>query len=152
MNDNDLTGTYVPYDHRMDPAYEDLLRGDELQNGMIVLLDHDIVGSAWAMTNHRRNLDENNRWCTVTKLNVTERFEHGEMGEVVGKMSPLVSFIGVYADGTKMKRRYDASYTWLVKLDSIPSAEPEHGLTTFGNKIVCACGDHNCASLNGLTL
>jgi hypothetical protein len=49
-----------------------------------------------------------NRWCTVEKAQVI----HG--GE-------QAAFIGVYDDGIKVKRVYDVSDAWIVKLDSIPA-------------------------------
>lgn len=128
MNSTLETANYTPMHYDMNPQTEDLISsGDKLENGMVVLLESSLVkeslsalgrpglGSEYALN----RLKENNRWCEVTELQVTPRY--GETN------SPLISFVAVYADGTKRKRSYDASYAWFVKKDSLPKpAEPEN--------------------------
>lgn len=95
------------------PSTEDLLRGSEIKNGMIVLI-HDVV-----FQNFRNFEDPENRepysyhrlltearWCVVTDLEV-----HRPDG--------LVSFIGLYADGTKHVRTYSNQWCWYVKRNSM---------------------------------
>ena len=97
---------FVPIDYMMDPVTEDLIRGSELKEGMVVLIEDALVRE------DPKKLDEENtsrtnvlriwdtsRWCMVTKL---------IQGDVM-------SFIGVYGDGTKMSRMYSDRYCWFVK-------------------------------------
>lgn len=85
-------------DYVMDPATVDLLPdGTYLREGMVVLSD-------WSRWDGKTN-----RWARVTHLR---------------RPGHLVSFIAVYADGTKTKRSYASDYAWFVRLDSV-AAEPE---------------------------
>jgi hypothetical protein len=93
----------------MDPETEDLIRGDELANGMIVLIESESCRSGplpWETDSTAALVA--GRWCRVDKL----RTEPGVM--------PMVSFIGVYQDGSKFTRRYGQAHSWYVKLASIP--------------------------------
>ncbi len=99
---------FEPRYRTMESEYEDLLYGVDLVEGMIVLLfdplmkgDPDAIHSDY----DRMHLLQNNRWCEVTQLKITTRYD----------ATLLVSFIGVYRDGTKMPRTFCGSYTWLVK-------------------------------------
>ena len=96
--------TFVDRFYEMNPESEDLLAGDELENGLIVLIEDSMVREdasraefdAYAM----KRLRENNQWCRVTSLR-----RHGD----------LVSFVGVYEDGVKRPRTFNQSYYWIVK-------------------------------------
>lgn len=123
-------GTYRPerditnYESRyreMDPKTEDLIGdGYELKEGMRVLIadpalrndtsrgfgrgDHEIDQKLlW-------QAKQNNRWCVVSKP--MPDFDND-----------LISFIGVYDDGTKRKRMHQRITAWLVKLDSMPKTD-----------------------------
>lgn len=99
---------HVPRDYIMDPGTEDLIRGERLGDGMVVLIGDHMMREDPDQENlspHQGvRLRENNRWCLVTDLRFTNRHDNS-----------LVDFIGVYADGTKTGRRYSDSYLWLVK-------------------------------------
>ena len=95
---------FVDRFYEMNPESEDLISGDQLQNGLVVLIEDSMVRedperadtSAYSM----KRLRENNQWCRVTSLRL-----HGD----------LVSFIGVYEDGVKRPRTFNQSYYWIVK-------------------------------------
>ena len=114
---------FVPRDYIMDPVHEDLLfEGADLREGMIVLIESSLIKEnpervdEWS----RKRVMENNRWCTVLRVNVRERFDHDDYGHAT-RTSPLVEMLCEYPDGVKAKRSFDNSYAWIVKRDSIPS-------------------------------
>lgn len=100
----------VPVNFEMNPETEDLIRGTKLTEGMVVLIE--VITSRVNPQMHLEEIDHEcdqydcmrllreSRWCKVTDLNRTR---------------DLVSFIGVYADGTKRSRTYNESYCWYVK-------------------------------------
>lgn len=108
---------FVPQNFEMNPETEDLIRGNLVQENMIVLVEglyrtdpsgHEVgVDHECDAYNCPRLLKES-RWCRVTQI---ER--RGE----------LLSFIGAYSDGRKASRTYNLSYCWFVKLDSFESGE-----------------------------
>lgn len=110
-------GEIVPKFYTEDPNTEDLLPdGRSLANGMVVLIGLadmrgriEETGTDW----RRHRLLEFNRWCTVTHLRIT----HNE------DMPDMISFVGVYHDGTKRKRELSIEEPWLVKKDSIKDSE-----------------------------
>jgi len=115
-----MVGTYAPLDYDMDPEFDDLIRGDELQDGMIVLIEEMREDPSRLLHDEEhpyvlKRIRETARWCTVTKLRFVPYPDAGQ----------LVEFIGVYADGTKASRRYNESWFWFVKKDSIPSTDEE---------------------------
>lgn len=109
------SGLYVDKFYEMDPAFEDLIPGLELRDGMIVLLEDHMMRGDIA---HRESpydisrLKEINQWCEVSGVAVVQR------GHDCG-YSPLVKFLGLYPDGVKRPRTYDASYYWIVKKASL---------------------------------
>lgn len=107
----------------MDPRFDDLLfDGTELREGMIVLIEDSLMRATVPVDEDSWDYDralECNRWCTVGRIKITPRYGRNEMGDAVGESSPLVSFIAIYPDGTKRKRQYDASYSWIVKKDTM---------------------------------
>lgn len=146
-------GIFVSKFYEMDPQFEDLVpSGTLLQNGMMVLLEDSMMRADPATLNsssetHNRYEGERarevNRWCEVTHLEVRKRFDYDDIGAVIGESSPIISFVAVYFDGTKKKRRYDASYAWLVKLDSIPKCTnpecPQAGDCELNDDFVREC-------------
>lgn len=140
---------FVDQHYLMDPATEDLItKGSKLKNGMRVLIE----GSALLRENIDVPLDgysrqralENNRWCVVSDLEIQERWDDGNdwgYGNFGGrrraprKVDPLISFVGVYDDGTKIKRSYADSYAWLVKKDSLVDTEIQVGRNEYATAI-----------------
>ena len=92
--------------------YEDIVFGEHLQDGMIVLVadtalraNMDAIHDAY----DKDRADEHNRWCEVTRLQTRP-----------GSTGTLVTFVGVYPDGTQRVRKYSTEYAWIVKrLDRI---------------------------------
>jgi len=95
----------------MDPETDTVLYGDELKNGMRILSQTDRTSMSYAsssLVGYQAAL-VNARWCTVTRIRVTE-FQ--------------TSFIALYGDGM-MYVRHSAPITgWIVKKDSIPEEKP----------------------------
>lgn len=105
----DITNQIFEPRHRMiEPEHEDILYGVDLVEGMIVLLFDPIMKSDPEHVHSdydRMRLMEANRWCEVTQLKIQPRDND----------SPLINFIGVYHDNTKIPRTYCGSYSWIVK-------------------------------------
>lgn len=124
--DATFTNEYTPAHFAMNPETEDLLPdGTYLREGMVVLIEGNIVSGnperLAKMTEddpgysyEKARCDESNRWAKVTHLKLRSMYDSNDQ---------LVTFIAVYADGTKRKRTYNESYAWFVKLDSIPEEE-----------------------------
>jgi hypothetical protein len=101
---------FAPMDFDMDPSTEDLIRGNNLQPGMIVLVEaitvredpSDHIDNADHVCEKYKcaRLKSDSQWCMVTDLQ---------------KRGDLTTFIGLYADGTKRSRTYNQSYCWFVK-------------------------------------
>lgn len=113
----DIQPTYVSRFYEMDPEVDDLLPdGTYLRDGMHVLLEDSWMRGdadrAGCNVFEDERLREANRWCEVSHLTIQPRPD----------AMPLVSFVAIYPDGTKKKRRYDASYAWLVRLFSLGAA------------------------------
>lgn len=118
-----MASLFVDKYYDMDPQFEDLLPdGTYLQDGMVVLLEDSMLRADPSRAENVHEIErakEANRWATVSHVKVTKRWAHNEHGDALGETSPLVSFVATYGDGTKKKRSYDASYAWIVKLDSM---------------------------------
>lgn len=105
----------VPRDYVMNPETEDLVYGDELRDGDIVLIEAGLVRKSlpknWAEVRDYERIQalENSRWCVITKLRRSPVYDH----------NVILNFIGVYEDGTKMSRTFSESYAWFRKL--VPS-------------------------------
>ena len=103
----------VPLDYVMDPKTEDLVYGDELREGDIVLIESGHVRHSipknWAEVREHERVKtlENSRWCVITKLRRIPGFWGHNM---------IVNFIGVYEDGTKMSRSFSEVHAWFRKL------------------------------------
>ncbi|QFG08742.1 hypothetical protein PBI_INGRID_70 [Arthrobacter phage Ingrid] len=106
----------------MNPSDTDLIRGKELEDGMIVLLEDSLLREEPTCTEdpeHKcgsrcHRAFKTSRWCKVSKLEKRMR--------VTGEVA-LLSFVGEYADGSKSSHTYNVSYFWYVKLDSIPKKD-----------------------------
>lgn len=99
---------FTPRVHAMDPEFEDVVFGTDLQNGMIVLLQDSLMkGDPEYIANDydKERLMKCNRWCEVTQFRIINRNDD----------APLIKFMGVYSDGTKYPRTYDSNYTWVIK-------------------------------------
>lgn len=103
--------TLVPQYYRMDPETEDMLTGDEILDGMVVLIgDSSCRAEVNQYSKGERFAEfllERNRWCTVTKRVYRESF---------------ISFIGVYEGGEMFQRVFGVGKAWLVKKDSMPAS------------------------------
>jgi hypothetical protein len=108
----------------MDPRDTDLIRGRELEDGMIVLLEDAVMRDEPECPPESPEVPHTcgyrcqralkvSRWCKVSKLE--KKRNYGD--------NPLVSFVGEYADGSKASHTYNISYFWYVKLDSIPKKD-----------------------------
>ena len=103
----------VPLYYMMNPETEDLVYGDELRDGDIVLIETGLVRFSipknWAEVREYERVKtlENSRWCMITKLRRTPGY---------GDSNWILNFIGVYEDGTKMSRSFSESYAWFRKL------------------------------------
>lgn len=99
--------------YNMDHTTEDILRGEHLKDGMVVLIEEptyreDLGRNLYTHQVHAARAM--NRWCTVTRLKIDES---------------QVWFVGIYGDGSKMSRSNSINAGWLVKLGSIPAEEAE---------------------------
>lgn len=95
----------VPQNYQYDPETEDLIYGDQLREGMVVLAD--VHGRAdendpWKT----RELLVKNRWCEVTNK----------------RSDDCVYFLGLYDNSVKALRTSARSQSWIIKKDSIPPA------------------------------
>lgn len=100
----------VPQNYRYNIEIEDVIYGDELENGMVVLIEYSNRSWERSIDPNAEGLLTKNRWCSVTKIRKAQ-----DDRDVV--------FIGEYADGHKSVRRYDKTTGWVVKKDSIPVCE-----------------------------
>ncbi len=83
--------------------------GDQLQNGMRVLVAESIMrGHSGDDAYSVASRAERNCWCKVTELR---------------QRNNVVTFVGVYDDGSMRVRTYNKDDGWIVKLDSIPAGE-----------------------------
>lgn len=89
-----------------------MMRGDSLSEGDVVLIaDNSMRESSerfYSEYDKARAL-ETSRWCKVTELEFTEMSD-----PYYGTIS-LVGFVGIYADGSMIIRKYNTSYRWYVK-------------------------------------
>lgn len=100
----------VPIDFA--PAVEEhlVITGDQLVNGMVVLIEDRNFRQDPSITNpsvyDRAKANETSRWCVVTNLR-----PYGGGGRII-------AFDGVYADGTIRSRQYSTLIAWAVLKDS----------------------------------
>lgn len=87
--------------YQFDPLKHDLIYGEQLENGMVVIQQKD-SSNLISETNEYEMV--NRRWCEVTALR--DRTLHNGTHSV---------FIGVYADGSKMVRYSGQFEGWIVR-------------------------------------
>lgn len=103
----------VPINYLNDPKTESIIFGDELVEGMVVVLE-DILFRANPDASdstdpyEQRKIHDTALWCKVTRLR--RRYES-------------ITFVGEYADGSEVVRKYDTSHSWYVKKASLPHSE-----------------------------
>lgn len=110
METKGIPEAYVPLDYNPDGAIETLVRGSSIENGMIVLSEdmredperhvEGYNGDYKPSVYDRLRLNKMSRWCRVTELTV---------------QNDIVSFVGIYADGSMYSRSYHQRWYWLVK-------------------------------------
>lgn len=105
---------FVSKYYRMDPETMILMTdGSKLMNGMEILIEDP---NYRVQVNADRDLPDwekdraliHNRWCMVSEFS---------------KKNGLISFVGIYDDGTKVSRDYNVSFSWYVKKTSLLNAE-----------------------------
>ncbi len=106
-----IPSAFVPLYYMNDPETEDLIFGDMLKEGMVVLLedtvlrpDPDYYQTSSAQAQVR--IQETARWGRIVDLRRT---------------NDIVTFICEYSDGSKRRRSYNISFTWYVKKASMPT-------------------------------
>lgn len=102
--------SYIPKYYVMDPNTEDVLMGDQIEEGMVVVIEDpeartDVSRELTAYAEH--NANKNNRFCTVTKISCVDGIN--------------IRFIGVYSGGVKIARHTSSEVSWIVKLQ--PTSE-----------------------------
>lgn len=106
-----IPSAFVSAHYINDPETEDLIYGDKLKNGMIVLIGDNIMRGDPDREDlnpyEESKIRERNRWALVESLRPS------------GPYSEIVNFIAVYADGTKIPRTYNQSHAWYVKKSSM---------------------------------
>lgn len=95
----------VPKKYRFNPQVEDMVYGDELVDGMVVLVQTDLRTDDEDDDCSAERLLITNRWCEVTKVRA------GQSG---------IYFIGLYVDGQKEVRHSTCTTGWLVKQETMP--------------------------------
>lgn len=88
---------------------ERIISGTELENDMIVLIEDDLHRGTPTIDIDARRVLENNRWCKVTNLHFSD----------IGESGSLANFTGEYSNGDIIVRKFNCSYAWIVKTESI---------------------------------
>lgn len=103
----------VPMHYTMDPETEDVIFGDEIKIGMVVLRQDGKLDLTMAERyDELYNVKIFNRWCTVV--------------DEVRVSNGLVVFKAQYEDGMKVIRESGEHFGWIVKKDSIPVVEDDY--------------------------
>ena len=98
----------VPMHYTMDPETEDVIFGDEIKIGMVVLRQDGKLDLTMAERfDELYDVKIFNRWCTVV--------------DEVRVSNGLVVFKAQYEDGMKVIRESGEHFGWIVKKDSIPN-------------------------------
>ena len=103
---------FVPADYPVMTAVEAIIWGEDLQEGMVVVLAESHLTSTAGRADPdtpsagsqagRLRTNQTARWCRITDL---RRDDDG-----------TVRFVGEYIDGTLAPRRHGATVPWIVKL------------------------------------
>lgn len=98
----------------MNPDTDVILRGEELQEGMIILLEEALMreNPSYHLDSNPHICDdyrcprikETSQWCMVTNLK---------------RRGDITSFVGIYADDVHRSRTYNESFFWLVKKEYV---------------------------------
>jgi hypothetical protein len=107
---------FVPKFYVNDPETEDLIpHNSHLENGMTVILSGPGMKEDLAHMEDdpakRYNAMKENRWATITHLKIEN--------------NGVISFVGVYKDGSKISREYSADRSWYVKKSTMPGPNDE---------------------------
>lgn len=114
----------VSKSYRLNPETDDLIFGDKLKNGMVVLIDSDYRGGENMTDSYDlQKLLVENRWCEVSQLRTEE--------------NKIIYFIGLYVDGQKVIRSSESFYGWIVKKNTM---DPVCNLGECGGN-PCSSGD-----------
>lgn len=117
MIESESQSIFIDQYYEMNPAFEDVLPdGTHLKDGMIVLIESPLY--RMSVDIDPENFDPAkryvartlNRWCTVSPGSI----------KIIPGCPDVVTFVGVYADGGKIKRISKVQDAWIVKLDSLP--------------------------------
>lgn len=131
----------VDRDYTMSSTTETVVFADELRPGLVVLLEDPNLRAENPKPDSGQtifaNARKNNRWCTIVDMRTS--------------LNAYVTFIGEYEDGTESVRVSRPHDGWLVKLDSVGSADPDEKCCYRGHECVCAKeslseGTHICNS------
>lgn len=111
-----MTTEFAPKIYVMDPETEDILYGDQLKKNMVVLIWLNEYRQDPSKQNNwdaqeRAEAAVMNRWCLIT--DEIRQLDNGKL-----------SFIGMYADGSKSPRVHGPSASWYVKKDSMAQGSP----------------------------
>lgn len=107
---------HVTKNFKMDPATDTVIWGDEVVEGMVILIeDHMSREDETRIENAeehelkyiRPRYDQNNRWCRVVSV------------RVINQNQELLGFLGEYSDGQIAARTFNKSYAWIVKIESL---------------------------------
>lgn len=121
---------YVPYTFAPILGVHELITGDHLMNGMIVVVEDtvfrrnpDVLSPEYPDRKNgfmpssydRASVEEQSRWALVTDLD---------------KSGEIIKFTAIYSDGTMRSRSYDKSIKWaaLKEFEMLPVC-PECGVT-----------------------
>lgn len=111
----DIPEGYVPVDYAMRPDEDDIIRGFQLEPGMVVLVEEVVFRENPERLDEKvdsytkNRLDITSQWCQVTALDTGRGMGPGN----------IISFIGIYSDGAKHSRTYSESIFWIVKKESM---------------------------------
>ena len=103
---------FVPQGYLMNPETDIVISGRQLQNGMIVLLEENLMredASTHDESTHelaRVRAMATSRWCVIRDLSSTS------------DRNRVRKFIGIYEGGVEISRTYHEDYYWIVKKNS----------------------------------
>jgi len=97
---------FVGRDYIMRPGFEDVVRGSKLKNGMVVLYEDPVF---------RRDPEERHEASAMTLNHILMTSRWCEVTDFVQMRPDLISFVGLYADGTKISRTCNRSLYFYVK-------------------------------------
>lgn len=106
-----IPSAFVPLQYMNDPETEDLIFGDRLKSGMVVLLEDTLLRAdpdryGTSDTHDQIRIQETARWCRIVDIRYSGN---------------MVTMICEYNDGSKRLRSYNISFAWFVKLASMPA-------------------------------